>query len=230
MYPRQRSMLALTIAWFPDAGHFSSYCHRVEALEHRSGLDHRHVKLYRSKRRAETSAEIPRWNGTSSFHHIARPGDLMARTLSVGRRFLSVLVLCIAATCLAIGATLLFQLSIVSRAVSDFSQDETRERARITHGGQGSLDERLNQAYLKRYDLDPGQYTDSQGHFSPTGADWQRWRLRTKAAATVMWLGHDPPGTWWTLQQIKCVDRFPEAHADSEPIVDIADACLGQPH
>jgi hypothetical protein len=179
MYPRQRSMLALTIAWFPDAGHFSSYCRRVEALEHRSGLDHRHVKLYRSKRRAETSAEIPRWNGTSSFHHIARPGDLMARTLSVGRRFLWVLVLCIAATCLAIGATLLFQLSIVSRAVSDFSQDETRERARITHGGQGSLDERLNQAYLKRYDLDPGQYTDSQGptvraifhQRAPTGSD-----------------------------------------------------------
>lgn len=154
----------------------------------------------------------------------------MARTLAVGRRILWVLVLCVAATCLATGAALLFELSVVSRAVSDFSQDETRERARIAHGGQVTLDERLNPAYLKRYDLDPGEYTDSQGHFSPTGADWQRWRLRTKAAATVMWLGHDPPGTWWTLLQIKCVDRFPEAHADSEPIVDVADACLGQPH
>lgn len=36
-YPRHHSTLALTIAWFPDAGHFSSYCRRVEALEHRSG-------------------------------------------------------------------------------------------------------------------------------------------------------------------------------------------------
>jgi hypothetical protein len=215
---------------FQKVADFSSYCRRVEAPEYRSGLDHRHVKLYGLKRGAETSAEIPRWNGTSSFHHMARPGDLMARTLTIGRRILWVLVLCIAATCLATGAALLFELSVVSRAVSDFSHDETRERARTAHGGQVTLDERLNPAYLKRYDLDPGQYIDSQGHFSPTGADWQRWRLRTKAAATVMWLGHDPPGTWWTLLQNKCVDRSPEAHADSEPIVDVADACLGQPH
>jgi hypothetical protein len=39
-YPRHHSTLALTIAWFPDACHFSSYCRRVEAPEHRSGLDH----------------------------------------------------------------------------------------------------------------------------------------------------------------------------------------------
>lgn len=154
----------------------------------------------------------------------------MARTLTVERRMLWALVLCIAATCLATGAALLLELSIVSRAVSDFRQDETLERARIARGGKVPLDERLRPAYLKRYDLDPGQYAGSPGHISPTGADWQRWGLRTKAAATVMWLGHDPPGVWWTLRQIKCVDRFPEAHADSEPIVDVADACLGKPH
>src|SRR5882762_7605591 len=49
-YPRHHSTLALTIAWFPDACHFSSYCRRGEAPEHRRGLDHRHVKLYRLKR------------------------------------------------------------------------------------------------------------------------------------------------------------------------------------
>ncbi|MPW21954.1 hypothetical protein GCT13_35150 [Paraburkholderia sp. CNPSo 3157] len=150
---------------------------------------------------------------------------MMART-----RIFSLLALCIAATCLVAGAALLVELLIVSRAVSDFSLDEMREQARIAHDGRITLDERLNPAYLKRYDLDPGQYTDSQGRVSPTGADWQRWRLRTKAAATVMWLGHDPPGTWWMLLQIKCIDRFPEAHAASEPIVDVADACLGEPH
>jgi len=154
----------------------------------------------------------------------------MARTRIAGRRILWMLLLCAAATCLAVGAVLLYELSVVARAVSDFSQDETREQARIARGGQVSLDERLKPAYLNRYNLDPGHYIDSQGHFSPTGADWQRWKLRTKAAATVMWLGHDPPGTWWTIRQIKCIDRFPDAHADSEPIVDVADACLGQPH
>ena len=45
-----------------------------------------------------------------------------------------------------------------------------------------------------------------------------------------MWLGHNPPGIWWTLLKIKCVDRFPEAHADTERIADVADACLGEPH
>ncbi|MEM5328115.1 hypothetical protein VSR34_16205 [Paraburkholderia sp. JHI2823] len=25
-------------------------------------------------------------------------------------------------------------------------------------------------------------------------------------------------------------ESFPQAHADSEPIVDVADACLGEPH
>jgi hypothetical protein len=143
---------------------------------------------------------------------------MMART-----RILSSLALCIAATCLAAGAALLVELLIVSRAVSDFSLDEMREQGRVAHDGRITFDERLNPAYLKRYDLDPRQYTNSQGHFSPTGADWQRWRLRTKAAATVMWLGHDP-------LQIKCIHRFPEAHAVTEPIVDVADACLGQPH
>jgi hypothetical protein len=71
-YPRHHSTLALTTAWFPDASHFGSYCRRVEAPAYRSGLDHRHVKLYRLKKGAETSAEIPRRNGTSCFHHILR--------------------------------------------------------------------------------------------------------------------------------------------------------------
>lgn len=154
----------------------------------------------------------------------------MTRTPIAGRRILGVLVLCVAATCLAVGAVLLYVLSVITRAVSDFSQDETREQVRIARGGPVTLDERLNPAYLERYNLDPSRYINSQGHFSPTGADWRRWGLRTRAAATVMWLGHDPPGTWWTLRQIKCIDRFPEAHADSDPIVDVADACLGQPH
>ncbi|MEM5438773.1 hypothetical protein [Paraburkholderia diazotrophica] len=153
----------------------------------------------------------------------------MARARKAGRRIIVVLVLCIAATFLAVGAALLYELSVVSRAVSDFSQDERDQQVRIAHR-QLTLDERLNPAYLKRYGLDHTRYADTQGHFSPTGADWQRWSLRTKAAATVMWLGHNPPGIWWTLLQIKCVDRSPEAHADIEPIVDVADACLGEPH
>ena len=155
---------------------------------------------------------------------------MTARTLTGGRRTIRLVALCIAVTFLAAGAALLVELLVVSRAVNDFRQDEMEEQARIAHDGQITLDERLNPAYLQHYDLDPSRYTDYQGHFSPTGADWQRWRLRTKAAATVMWLGHDPPGTWWTWLQIRCVDRFPEAHAASEPIVDVADACLGQPH
>ncbi|MPW23975.1 hypothetical protein GCT13_46745 [Paraburkholderia sp. CNPSo 3157] len=141
-----------------------------------------------------------------------------------------ILSLFIAPTCLAMGgAALLHELSVVSHAINDFSQDERREQARIAHGAQVTLDERLRPPYLKRYDLGSSQYTDSHGHFSPTGADWRRWGLRTKAAAMVMWLGHHPPGAWWTLLQIKCVDRFPEVHAGSEPIVEVADARLGQP-
>lgn len=147
-----------------------------------------------------------------------------------GRRVLVVLVLCIGVTCLAIGATLLYELSVISRAVSDFRLDEATENARISRGEKPAIEDRLNPPYLKRYGLDLNAYMDKQGHFSPTGSDWQRWGLRTKAAATVMWLGHDPPGTWWTFEQIRCVDRFYEAHRDSEPIVDVADACLGQPH
>ncbi|HKR38704.1 MAG TPA: hypothetical protein VJU59_03355 [Paraburkholderia sp.] len=151
----------------------------------------------------------------------------MARAPIVGRRLLWIIALFIAATCLAMGAALLHELSVVSHAMNDFSQDERREQARIAQGAQVTLDERLRPPYLKRYGLDPSEYTD---HFSPTGADWRRWSLRTKAAATVMWLGHHPPGAWRTLLQIRCVDRFPKAHADSEPIVEVADACLGQPH
>jgi hypothetical protein len=131
---------------------------------------------------------------------------------------------------MAIGAMLLFQLSVINRAISDFRLDEAIERARINRGEKRTIDDFLNPPYLRRYGLDLNLYMDKQGHFSPTGSDWQRWGLRTKAAATVMWLGHDPPGTWWTFLQIRCVDRFYEAHADSEPIVDVADACLGQPH
>jgi hypothetical protein len=154
----------------------------------------------------------------------------MARARIAGRRIVWVLVLCIAATFLAVGAALLYEFSVVSRAVSDFTQDEMHEQVRVAHDGQLAPDKRLNPPYLKRYGLDPIRYADGPGHFSPTGADWQRWSLRTKAAATVMWLGHNPPGIWWTLLQIKCVDRFPEAHADTERIVDVADACLGEPH
>lgn len=146
------------------------------------------------------------------------------------RRVLVVLMLCIGVTCLAIGAMLLYELSVISRAVSDFRLDEATENARISRGEKPAIENRLNPPYLKRYGLDLNAYMDKQGHFSPTGSDWQRWGLRTKAAATVIWLGHDPPGTWWTFDQIRCVDRFYEAHRDSEPIVDVADACLGQPH
>ncbi|WP_245254282.1 hypothetical protein [Paraburkholderia sp. LEh10] len=133
-------------------------------------------------------------------------------------------------TFLAVGAALLYEFSVVSRAVSDFIQVERLEQVRIAHDGQLTPDERLNPAYLKRYGLDPTRYADRHAQFSPTGADWQRWSLRTKAAAIVMWLGHDPPGIWWTLSQIRCVDRVPEAHADTERIVAVADACLGEPH
>jgi len=149
---------------------------------------------------------------------------------TTGRRVLWALSLSIAATCVAVGGALLFELSVIGHAVSDFRRDEAVAKARIARGKPVMGDERLNPPYLKQYGLDRNLYKDSHGYFSPTGADWRQWGLRTKAAATVMWLGHDPPGTWWTFVQIKCIDRFPQAHADSEPIVDVADACLGQPH
>ncbi|MBP0595106.1 hypothetical protein J8I87_36715 [Paraburkholderia sp. LEh10] len=154
----------------------------------------------------------------------------MARTSIAGRRVFWVLVLCIAATGMAVGGALMFELSVISRAVSDFSRDEGIEQARASRGDAPSREDRFRPPYLMRYGLDPASYTDAHGRFSPTGADWREWSLRTKVAATVMWLGHNPPGTWWTLRQIKCVDRFHEAHADNEPIVDVADACLGEPH
>jgi hypothetical protein len=154
----------------------------------------------------------------------------MSRLSTNGRRVLVALVLCTGMTCLAIGATLLFELSVISRAISDFRLDEAAESARLSRGDQPALADPLNRPYLKRYGLDLSRYVNTQGLLSPTGSDWRRWGLRTKAAATLMWLGHDPPGTWWTYLQIKCVDRFGEAHRDSEPIVDVADACLGEPH
>ncbi|NPT61408.1 hypothetical protein GNZ13_44485 [Paraburkholderia sp. 5N] len=157
-------------------------------------------------------------------------GARVSRTSLTGRRVLAVLVLCIGVTCLAIGAPLLFELSMISRAMSDFRLDEAVENARISRGEKPAIEDLLNPPYLKRYGLDLNLYTDKQGRFLPTGSDWQQWGLRTKAAATVMWLGHDPPGTWWTFGQIRCVDRFYEAYGDSEPIVDVADACLGEPH
>ena len=154
----------------------------------------------------------------------------VSRTSKTGRRILVVLALSIGATCLAIGATLLFELSVINRAMNEFRLDEAVERARINRAEKPTIDDLLNPPYLKRFGLDLNLYMNKQGYFSPTGSDWRQWGLRTKTAATVMWLGHDPPGTWWTLLQIRCVDRFYEAHADSEPIVDVADACLGQPH
>jgi hypothetical protein len=147
-----------------------------------------------------------------------------------GRRVLVALALCTGVTCLAVGATLLFELSVISRAISDFRLDAAAENARISRGEKTAIDDSLNPPYLKRYGLDLNLYMNKQGLLSPAASDWQRWGLRTKAAATVMWLGHDPPGTWWTFLQIRCIDRFYEAHRNSEPIVDVADACLGQPH
>ena len=93
---------------------------------------------------------------------------------------------------MAIGAMLLFRLSVINRAISDFRLDEAVERARINRGEKPTIDDFLNPPYLRRYGLDLNLYMDKQGHFSPTGSDWQRWGLRIKAAATVMWLGHDP--------------------------------------
>ena len=154
----------------------------------------------------------------------------MSRLSINGRRVLVALVLCTGMTCLAMGATLLFELSVISRTISDFRLDEAAESARISRGDQPVIADPRNPSYLKRYGLDLSLYRNSEGVLSPTGADWRRWDLRTRAAATVMWLGHDPPGAWWTFLQIKCVDRFDEAHRDSEPIVDVADACLGEPH
>jgi hypothetical protein len=154
----------------------------------------------------------------------------MMRTSTTIRRVLWALSIFIAVTAMGVGGTLLFELSAIGHAVSDFRRDEAIANARIARGEPVTIEERLNPPYLKQYGLDRNLYTDSHGQFSPTGADWRQWGLRTKAAAIVMWLGHDPPGTWWTFAQIKCVDRFPLAHADSEPIVDVADACLGQPH
>ena len=152
------------------------------------------------------------------------------KTATTGRRVVWVLALCMVVTCAAVGGALLFELSVIGHAVSDFRRDEALAQAGIARGEPATLAERFNPSYLKQYGLDRNLYQDIHGNSSPTGADWRRWGLRTKAAATVMWLGHDPPGTWWTFVQIKCVDRFPQAHADSEPIVDVADACLGEPH
>ncbi|HEY2605609.1 hypothetical protein P0D88_11720 [Paraburkholderia sp. RL18-103-BIB-C] len=152
------------------------------------------------------------------------------KTPTARRGVLWALSLCIVVTCTAVGGVLLFELSVIGYAVRDFRRDEAIAQAGIARGEPATLEARLNPPYLKQYGLDRNLYTDSHGNFSPTGADWRQWGLRTKVAATVMWLGHDPPGTWWTFAQIKCVDRFPQAHADSDPIVDVADACLGEPH
>ena len=140
------------------------------------------------------------------------------------------LVLCIGVTALGVGALLLVELSVISHAIGDFRRDEGQANARISRGEIPAIDAHLNPLYLKHFGLGLGSERDTQSYSSPTVADWQRWGLRTKAAATVMWLGHDPPGTWWTFVQIRCVDRFYKVHADTEPIVDVADACLGQPH
>ena len=86
------------------------------------------------------------------------------------------LVLRLAAACLALGAVRLDGLSVVTGTVSDFSQDETRGQARTARVGQAMLDERLNPDYLKRHNLDPSRYIDNQNHFSPTGADWDAYR------------------------------------------------------
>ncbi|WP_321965324.1 hypothetical protein [Paraburkholderia sp. J7] len=154
----------------------------------------------------------------------------MTKTPSTRRRVLWALSVCAIATCIAVGGAFLFELSVIGHAVRDFRRDEAIAQARGARGEPATSEQRLNPPYLKQYGLDRSLYADTHGNFSPTGANWRQWGLRTKAAATVMWLGHDPPGTWWTYVQIKCVDRFPQAHADSEPIVDVADACLGEPH
>ena len=152
------------------------------------------------------------------------------KTPTTRRRVVWVLSLCIIVICIAVGGAWLFELSVIGHAMSDLRRDEAMAQGEIARGEPATPGERINPPWLKHYGLDVELYKDINGIFSPTGADWRQWGLRTKVAATVMWLGHDPPGTWWTYAQIKCVDRFPQAHADSEPIVDVADACLGEPH
>ena len=154
----------------------------------------------------------------------------MRNTPATRRRVLWVLTLCTIVICAAVGGALLFELSVIGNAVSDLRRDEAIAKAGVARGEAASPEARINPPWLRGYGLDLNLYKDIHGSFSPTGADWRQWGLRTKVAATVLWLGHDPPGTWWTYAQIKCVDRFPQAHADSEPIVDVADACLGEPH
>ncbi|EEA04616.1 hypothetical protein BH160DRAFT_0148 [Burkholderia sp. H160] len=152
------------------------------------------------------------------------------KTPTTRRRVLWTLLLCTIVTGAAVGGVLLFDLTVIGNAVSDFRRDAARAQADIARGEPATSEERINPPYLRQYGLDRNLYKDTHGIFSPTGADWRQWGLRTKVAATLMWLGHDPPGTWWTYAQIKCVDRFPQAHTDNEPIVDVADACLGEPH
>ncbi|RZF28916.1 hypothetical protein EVC45_15520 [Paraburkholderia sp. UYCP14C] len=152
------------------------------------------------------------------------------KTSTTTRRVLWALSLCTIVTGTAVAGALLFELSVIGYVERDLRGDVANAQAGIAGSEPATSEERINPSYLKRYGLDRNLYKDSHGNFAPTGADWRQWGLRTKVAATVMWLGHDPPGTWWTYAQIKCVDRFPEAHADSERIADVADACLGVPH
>ena len=81
-------------------------------------------------------------------------GSRVSPTSISGRRVLVVLVLCIGVTCLAIGATLLFELSVISRAISDFRLDEAVGNARISRGEKAAVEDVLNPPYLKQYGLD----------------------------------------------------------------------------
>ena len=92
------------------------------------------------------------------------------KTPTTRRRVLRALSLCTIVTGTAVGGALLFELSVIGHAVSDFRREEAIAQAGIARGEPASPEERINPPWLKQFGLDRNLYKDTHGYFSPTAS------------------------------------------------------------
>ncbi|MEX3964076.1 hypothetical protein AB4Y42_17990 [Paraburkholderia sp. EG286B] len=82
------------------------------------------------------------------------------KTPTSRRRVLWALSLCTITTCAAVGAVLLFELSVIGHAVSDLRRDEAIAQAGTARGEPAALEARIDPPWLKQYGLDRSLYKE----------------------------------------------------------------------
>jgi hypothetical protein len=80
----------------------------------------------------------------------------------------------------------------------------------------------LNPPYLRKYGLDMNSYLDKSGYFAPTGADWKKWNIATRAASICMWRDNERRRSPEEIDGIiEKIDAYYSSHPESEAVITV---------